>query len=137
MTESDFATLQVNAQKELTIRDDQSALTISRCLPRLLQYYLGLLATETRVLKKLSIQHDRLYHKLYHKTKFGDDVEHSNSAREFEVYINANEEMVVVNSDLALQQSIVTYLEGTVDNIRKLPFSLKNYIELKRFLEGN
>ena len=90
---------------------------------------------EVDILKSLQIKKDSLYAKFYKEYKEDYHRELDNK-HEYNTYINTKSEYEKICIDVARQEIITKYLEETVDNIKKMNFSVKNWIELKKYLEG-
>jgi hypothetical protein len=135
LTVEQFEKLKIQAEKDLTIKDDFAALNKSKDISSIHQRYISLLTQEILTAKHLGIKRARLYQKLYHQFKFENNFT-LDSSKEIEVYINGHEDMIIVETDLALQQTVVRFLEDTCDNLKRLAYTLKTYLDMKKFLAG-
>jgi hypothetical protein len=76
-----------------------------------------------------------LYGKLYDKYKFDYEKKLDGKA-EIEAYIYSDPIYVKKQYEYNVQEKQVKYLEGIVDSVSKISFSVKNYVEFKKFLAG-
>lgn len=135
MTQEAFERLRKIVEKELVLTEENVSLLTLK-IPNLHTKYLDIYVKEMKVFKLLALEKGKLYAKLYHEHKF-EGVYKLDSMKEIETYCNADPEYYKKCQEYVLQEIIVKYLESTIDNIQKLNFVVKNYIEWRKFLSGS
>ena len=132
-----FKELQDQLENDLTFTEDSIQ---QKCLglSRLYQKYLRILTGEKKSLNELEQKRKDLYSKLYHKLiKEGyDGYDVGKVKNAIETYINMNAEYRAVALQIAQDENVIKYLEGTLDNLNKVSFSIKNYIDLAKMKAG-
>lgn len=135
MLMSDLPKLKARIDSDLSINEG-NVLKKSLDQPILYHTYLDLFMAEMRELKKCGVEKDKVYGALYEKYKFN----HSqvlDSKGEIEAWIKSDSKYVDCVSRFNEQEIVCKYLEGVVESISKLSFSIKNFIEYKKFLSGS
>lgn len=104
-------------------------------VPYLYHKYQDVFIDELQLLKTRKQDRVLLYNKMYREIKDGNKF-----------YDTKNEVETVIFSDDKYDETcrlenesgvIVEYLKGTLENISKISFNVKNFIEYRKFLEGN
>jgi hypothetical protein len=134
MTEEHFIRLRTIIEKELTLNEENVGLLTLK-IPNLHTKYLDIYVKEMKIFKTIALDKTKLYSKLYHENKF-EGVYKLDSVKEIDIYCNRDPEYYKKSQEYLLQEIIVKYLEATLDNIQKLNFVIKNYIEWRKFLAG-
>lgn len=131
---SDLPKLALKVSSDLKITEDNVA---NKSLNSAYMYhqYLDLWLSELRELKTLCLEKDRIYGTLYEKYKFKGDYK-LDSRNEIEAWIFADPVYIKVATEYIDKETVVKYLENVTEAISKLSFSIKNYIEYKKFLSG-
>lgn len=129
-----FKKLKVLAEKDLQF-DEKNVLQMSEKVPNLFQRYLDIYVEELKVLKGMELDREKMYGDLYKHFKYNDSYEW-NQKGEIESQINSNDEYNKLKIKMAQQEFMVKYLESVLDNIKRLSFSIKNWIEIKKFQAG-
>ena len=124
-------------EKQLEITEDNildKTRTTSSLYSRVLQLYFA----EFRKLKTLNIELNKIYAKCYLDIKKHgyEGVEVGKSKGEIETFINIDNEYCQQLEKVNDSEIIVKYLESTLDNLNKVSFHIKNYIELKKIQMG-
>jgi len=135
MNQDTFAELKDVTSKIFNITE-LNILDKTRSLSKTLQNYITLLVSELDELKDIKQQREYLYGQLYkfYKEDYNRELE---SKHEYENYIYSNDKYNTLSIEVNRQEIIVKYLEETIDNIKKLSFNIKNWLEIKKYLEGN
>jgi uncharacterized protein related to proFAR isomerase len=134
LNEKTFKKLQQKVVKDLDF-NDENVLEKSTRIPTFYQRYLELYIDEIRKLKKVSISLDTKYGELYKYYKYEDNHTWDNKA-EIVSQINTNEDYNVLKQEQIKREFVVKYLEEVLDNIKRMSFSIKNFIDLKKFNAG-
>jgi hypothetical protein len=97
--------------------------------------YLDFWTDEFKAYKKLSIEFDKLYGEKYHYYQFDYSYKLDN-VREIENAVKSDDDVYKKSLELADQETICKWCEKTVDIIKTAQFSIKNYLELQKWLSG-
>jgi len=136
MNWEDYNRLKLLADKDLEINQD-NVLEKSLKSPYVYHKYLDVFINETRIYKTLESNRLEMYSKLYKKYKYENDHQ-ADSKAEVEVFINSDNEYLLLKHKTDMQQTILTYLELLLDCIGKtMGYGIKNFIDFKKFLSGN
>jgi hypothetical protein len=100
--------------------------------------YIEMYQRAVKELNMIKIEKDKIYGDLYHAYKFenksgGYDL---NTKTEIEVYVKRDEKYYKIALKYYNQESIVKYLEGVLQIINTMGFSIKNYIEIQKLRMG-
>lgn len=137
MTDQEFSELKKRVSSPSFLKiDDSTAVSFTATLPNKYQTFLDILTSESYLLKSLMNKRDKMYADLYIelKEKHRRTIENKT---EYEAYINHNEDYYKILVDISKQETIVNYLEQTINNIKQAGYAVKNYIDLKRFYSGS
>lgn len=129
-----FKKLKVLAEKDIQF-DEKNVLELSERVPNLFQKYLDVYVEELKILKDMEINREKKYGELYKHFKHKDQYEWSQKG-EIESQINSDPNYYKLKMQIAQQEFMVKYLENVLDNIKRLSFSIKNWIEIKKFQAG-
>ncbi len=134
MTEEHFIQFKAWVNSVLQLKEDGSAATLSMNIPNIYQTVLDIYTSELMILKNLQAKSDKKFGEMikYYKETYKVSL----STKEVEGYINSNDEYHALVVNVYNTQCVVNYLEQTLDNIKKLSFNIKNWIEIKKFYEG-
>jgi hypothetical protein len=135
MTQEEFAKLKEVTPNFFNITDSNIS-DKARTISKVLQNYVGILIDEIKQLKMLKSLQTKLYGELYKKYNEKYTVE-LDSKHEIESYIFAEDKYYDQQLLINEQETIVKYLEETIDNFKKLSFNIKNWIDIKKYFEGN
>jgi hypothetical protein len=78
---------------------------------------------------------EELYGKLYMQHKKNND--RSFSKPEIDIIIQSESKYRDIKIEYNTQEMYLKYLDFTIDNIKKISFQVKNYIEIKKFFQGD
>lgn len=116
--------------------DESNILQKTSNFPILTHKLINLLTDEIKNLKDLELQKKVKYGKLYKYYKTEDDYNWSNKL-EIDSQIYSHKDYVKVCQDLNEEELVVKRLEETLDNVKKISFHIRNFIEWKKFTEGD
>ena len=107
-------------------------------LGRVYQKYLRVLMAEKVKYDNLEQERIDLYKKLFHQLQIKgyDGYQVGKTKSEVEVYINMNETYREVSKKLAKVQHNIEYIDKTLDNINKISFNIKNFIDAQKLKLG-
>ena len=131
----DLKNLKLKAKDHFKITPE-NILDKSIQLGTLFQRYSQIHNTELLKLKTLSVEKDKLYGDLYHKKKFEGSFT-LDSNKEIDIYVKADDTYYKLLVKIANQEVIVDWLEQTINNINKLGFYIKNYVDIYKFKNGD
>lgn len=134
LNENTFRKLKQKVIKDLEFNDD-NVLEKSTKIPTYYQRYLELFIDEMKELKKINLKVDTKYGELYKYYKYEDNRTWDNKA-EIVSQINTNQEYNDLRKEQVKREFVVKYLEEVLDNIKRMSFSIKNFIDLKKFNAG-
>ena len=101
------------------------------------QRYLGIYNKELLELKELKIEYDRLYGISLKEVKFkGYDGYQWSTKTEIDSQINTIDEIITLRKKLAIQEIIVDYFQNLLENIKRLSYTTKNWIDYKKLQAG-
>lgn len=134
MTVEEFNKLKVIIEKDTTL-EESKMLETSIKLPSLYQKYLSIYMNEVNILKTMRADQENNYGTLLKKFKYEDSYKWDTKA-EIESQISGDSKYHERKLLIAKQEFMVDYLEKTLENIQRMGFSVKNWIEIKKFLVG-
>jgi len=135
MTEKEFQKLQENINNDLNLTKS-NILEKSIEIPKLYTKYLNIYNKELRIFKEYSLLKDNTYGKLYHYYKFEGEFK-LDKKTEIEPYIKSNEKYLKICYKLNNIEIYCKHLEKILESIKQMGYSIKNFIEYKKFLSGN
>lgn len=134
MTLQDLSKLKEIARKELKFTDDGLQSKIAN-QPIYTQKWLDLLLKEKHILSVIEAEKDKVYGKLYHKYKYESDFR-LDTRGEIDVYVKADDAFDIVLKKYNESLVIVEWLDETLKNFRAMAWSMKNHLDLRKFLSG-
>lgn len=134
MTKSDFSTLVKYTENKLKLTKD-NVFDKSVEIVNAYTEYLNLYIKELKRYRELVIDKDRLYGTLYDDFRFNNNKA-LKSKTEIDPYIDSNKVFYDTKIAVMEQEMVVKYLEGILDNINRMSYNIKNFIELKQMKEG-
>lgn len=148
MTLTDFEKIQNIAEKDIAMPDTfEKIMEKNNLLPTIVQKWSKLYNKQKFIVSDLTIKQLELYTQIFNAFKFPDkknnpynlDLNHywGDKPKEIELQINAVPAYIDLSKELNTQKYILEYLEKTLDNIRNLSFTIKNYLEFKKILMAN
>jgi hypothetical protein len=129
-----FKLLKSNTETEINVTEDNIS-EKSIKFTSIYNKYLSLYIQELRILKKLTLDKDKIYGELYNKFKFNNNFQ-LDTNKEIDVYVRADDKYYNVSLDLQNQEMVVKYLEEVLQNINNTGYRIKNYIELQKLKQG-
>lgn len=129
-----FKKLKTMAEKEIKF-DPKNIENLCSENSSLYQKYLDIYSTELLELKKLKLEYDEKYGNEFKQVKYYDKHEWGNKA-EVDSQINTKKDILEIRNKLAVEEVIVDYLQNVLENIKRLSFSIKNYIDYKKVMMG-
>ena len=134
MTQNDFMKLKKLTEEKLAFSEDNIQGKIAS-IPLLYDTYMKAFVRENKLLNELKLDKDVLYADLYKYFKY--DADHRwDTKNEIESQMYSDVKYQSKVKQINEQQEIVTFLELTLENIKTLSFSLKNYIDWRKFQEA-
>ncbi len=134
LDENTFKRLKQKVIKDLDF-NDENVLEKSTRIPTFYQRYLELYIDEIKLLKSVSLRVDTKYGELYKYYKYEDNHSWDNKA-EIVSQINRDKDYNDLRQEQVKREFVVKYLEEVLDNIKRMSFSIKNFIDLKKFNAG-
>lgn len=134
MDDKMFRNLKATAKKDLQFNADNAGQKAIE-MPNLYQKYLDFYIDQMREMKELQVKIDFKYGELYKHYKFEDNHSWGNKG-EIETQINSNSEFYELKKEMVKKEFVIKYLEEVLDNIKRMSFSIKNFIDLEKFKAG-
>jgi hypothetical protein len=135
MTEEKFKKYRDFFSTTLIIKDSESSvLKLTKSIPGLYQQAIDIFTDQLRETKDLAVLKEEIYSK--HWKKFYDGNK-TYSKPEIDVLIKQQQSYLNVCIEYNKQEMYLKYFEATMDNIKKVSFQIKNYIDVKKFFAGD
>ena len=133
-TEKEFTALQKQVHIDLELTADNVQEKILK-MPILYTKYRKKYFDQRRLLKNINSDMKRTEKKRYHYYKFDYDHRLDNKA-ERDIYVSGDEEMVELSLMFDEQTDIVEYLKDVINQINKMSYSIRSYIDLEKLKNG-
>jgi hypothetical protein len=134
MTLDELEKLKSIFEKEISINED-NVLQMSIDITKISSKYLKIFIKEIRIKKRMEIEKDQMYGKLYHKYKHEFKFQ-MDSSKEIDTYVRSDDSYYNKCLELSNQEVITEFLEKALDIINRAGFSVKNYIDLMKLRSG-
>ena len=134
MTIEAFEKLKKIIEKDLDLTEENMA-DKSLKIPILYTKYLDIYSKELKILKDKTLDRDKFHGDLYHKIKFEGEYK-LDYAKEVEIYCNRDDELYKKNQEIIFQTIVVKHIEEILETIKSMGYTVKNYIEWRKFLAG-
>lgn len=87
---------------------------------------------------KLKIEREKVYGDLFHAYKFenksgGYDL---STKTEIDIYVKKDPDFQKINLKYLKQEALLKFLEQTVENVKNMSYSFKNYVDIEKFQQG-
>lgn len=132
MNQTELNKLKSDLESDLDITDD-NVLDKSLRVPHLYQKYLSYYIKESIALKKMKVELDEFYGKAIEELVKGPL---KLSKGEMDHFVEGNKEYCDKRRSYYFQEQCCVFLENSVQNVKNLSFNIKNFIDLKIFLQG-
>jgi hypothetical protein len=134
MNQENFKLLKDQVKVDLEF-NQENILQKSIGISNLHRKYLDFFITEFKLYKLLKSDLDKLYKEKYHFYKHEGKYQ-MDSFKEIEIYVKGDDDYYKASILVDEQESIVKYLEKIVELIKNLPYSIKNYVDFTKFMNG-
>lgn len=134
MDNEKFVEIRKKINEELKITDSNvmsKSLGISKLYYRYLQHYI----IAFRKHRKLLLEKDRCYGRLFKYFRYESQYKLDKKS-EIDPLINDNNEYYVLCDKCIDSEFKLKFFEKVLSDIDKMSFNIKNYIEIKKFMEG-
>jgi hypothetical protein len=136
MEEAKFKQIRDFFEETLVFDDSDAKLTsLTRSLPGIYQKAINMYTDQYQTCNNLKTVKEELYGKLYLQHKKNND--RSFSKPEIDILIQSEGKYRDIKIEYNTQEMYLKYLDFTIDNIKKISFQVKNYIEIKKFFSGD
>ena len=149
MTLDEFKLLKQKADKDVKMPDTfEDVMTKNNLLPAIVQDWQKLYSNQKFIMSNLNVELAQIYGDLYKCFKFSRqtaDLQKSygitvneiwDNSKGIETQISCNPAYVTKLKQVNQQKYILEFIEATLDNIKNLAFTIKNYIEYKKILSA-
>ena len=134
MTENTFEKLKEQVQKDLHF-DESNILSKMLTIPKLMIRYNLIFQKQLEHYKLLLVKKDETYGKLYEKYKYSGKYTLSTKG-EVEAFVFSDDEWIELSRNIVSQESYLKFVENILTDIKQLNYTIKNFVEYKKFLEG-
>jgi hypothetical protein len=134
MNDEQFSKIKKLIEDKLKINDEAVIVQTSKNMPAIFQTVLDLFIKEMCVLKELKRLKEKEYAELY--KKFRENYNLTLTKDEIKTYCNSDEDYYKTCSEFDKQELYVKYFEMTLDNIKRMSYDIKNWVEIKKFYAG-
>jgi hypothetical protein len=136
MEETQFKAIRDFFEETLVFDESDKKLTsLTRSLPGIYQKAIKIYTDQYQTCNNLKTVKEELYGKLYMQHKKNND--RSFSKPEIDIIIQSESKYRDIKIEYNTQEMYLKYLDFTIDNIKKISFQVKNYIEIKKFFQGD
>lgn len=133
MTLEEFSELQKKAEQDLAC-DKVIVQDKCRDVPSIYQRWLNLFNKENRIYTALVIKQKALYGELYKELRFKSNYAWTEDG--IKSQIAAHPKWLEVAVEVDKQKHVIDFIQSTLDNINRLGFSIKSYIDLLKYQGG-
>ena len=133
MTQEEFAQLQKKAEEDL-VCDKVVVQDKCRDVPSIYQRWLNVFNKESRIYADLVRKQKALYGALYKELRFKSNYAWTEEGIKSQIATDTR--WIEVALEVDRQKHVVDYLQATLDNINRLGFSIKSYIDLLKYQGG-
>jgi hypothetical protein len=134
MTFEELKKLKEITEKALKFTDDNIGQKMLD-QPYFFHRYLDIYIQEKAILDELDRKKKKIYKEKYDFFKFKNDFR-LDSQKEIEIYLNGDDEYDKICLEYNRQEVCVLYLVELLDMIKKMSFTMGNYLKLREFLSG-
>jgi len=134
MDEKEFRILQEKVNDDVNI-DKNNVLNKSLIVPKLYSYYSQIFSEQLKIFRNMSLEKEKVYGQLYHYYKHEYQFK-LDKRTDIEPYIFKDDKWCSLMKNFNDQEVIVKYLEKVLDAVKSMGFSIKNYVDYRKFLEG-
>jgi len=134
MTQEELLLLQKSLDEFLTLTSS-NAEGISLKMPLKYSKYLAVYLEELEVYKNLLADKEKLFGQLFHHFKFEVDFK-LDTLREIEAKISSDDRFNALLKSINYQEKVIKFLEKSLENLKNIPFTVKNFIEIMKFKNG-
>ena len=136
MDEQRFKVIRDFFEETLQFDESDAKLTaLTKSLPGIYQKAIAMFTEQYQTCNNLKTLKEDMYGKIYKKHKITDS--RSFSKPEIDIIIQSDDNYRKLKIEYNTQEMYLKYLEFTIDNIKKISFQVKNYIEIKKFFAGD
>jgi hypothetical protein len=134
MTDKDFSQLKKIIEEILKI-EENNILSKSMEIPVKYHKILGIYVKELDSLENLKSKLEKKYGELYKQYKYNDNYNWERK-NEIESQIYSNSEYNKLKLEINRQEIITEYLSKSLNNLNNMSFHIKNYIDMRKYLNG-
>lgn len=136
LSDEKFLKLQKQVNKDLKLDRDNVQDKILE-LPRMYTRYRKLYFDQRKILNNIDREIKKTKKRRYHYYKFGKDFEYSlDNNTERMIYVDGDDEMCELYMLYDTQEAIVEYLNDTINQITKMSYLIRSYVDLEKLRNG-
>jgi len=131
--------LQTQLAVELEVNED-NVMEKSLKYSSIYHKYTTMYFNSIKELGSLKVERDKIYGELYHTFKTGKnpicDGYDISTKGEIDIYVRTDPKFCTIQKSYSTQESLVKFLEMALDNINKMSFNIKNFVEIRKLRMG-
>lgn len=131
----DYNRLRTIAKRDLEL-NEKNFQSISLKIPSLYHKYLSIYTTQLKHVKNLIGKKEALFGELYDHFRFHYEYK-LDKRSEIEPFINNHSKYIELCKQLNEQECIAKFFENILSQLKSIPFTIKNYIEFRKFMQGD
>lgn len=136
MTEEKFKKIKDFFTDALQFDESERGLVkLTRMIPNYYQLAIDNYTEQLRYVSELKLEKDRIYSEGFQHYKVKQNRDYT--AKEIEIIMDGSPQYVDLCRELIKQEMYCNYLEHTVNNIKSISFQVNNYINVKKFFQGD
>lgn len=133
----DFEKLQQIAEEDVKIPDTiQEIIRVNNLLPSTIQKWTKLYTKQRFIVATLKTKMNEIYGEKFKFYKFDDNYTWS-ATKEIESQINKDPVYIAIIKEYDTQKYILDFIEETVNNIKNVGFTIKNYLDYQKMIYSN
>ena len=111
---------------------EQKSLKLSSIYVKYLDNYMN----ELRKLKTIQAVKDKKYTEVMHDLRKNGHEKYEVKGKDIDHYVHLNSDYIKLVSDFKEQEYIVKYLESVMEQVNKISFNIKNFVDLQKVKMG-
>lgn len=135
MNDETFNTLKIEVDTDLELNKN-NIIEKNLLIPKLYNKYLNIYNKELKLYKDYLLLKDKTYGELFHYYKFDYHIK-LDKKTDIDPYINNDIKFNKICYKLNNQEIYIKWIEKILDNIKQMGYSIKNFIEYQKFLNGS
>lgn len=132
MKADDFKALKIKIDNFVDFDEAKAEATLL-AIPKMYQELVDTFSKEMHVFNTIKQEYDVVIAELLKFYKF-EDKHAWNNKQEIDIRMKSDKRYLEMNEKLIKQKFVVDYLENSMNNVKNLSFTIKHWIEYKKFV---